>query len=106
VIAPKPIWALVPVDGPLRTMLGLRGAAREVERMWLGPCLGRPDLWNGGAMEPYNRNPMSPAGQVDAAGDLALGWKTNRSGRRRATRMILGLLAVIALGVALIWLLA
>lgn len=56
-------------------------------------------------MEPYQRNPMSPAGQVDAVGDLALGWRTNRSGRRRALRMLLWLAVVVGVAVGLVLLL-
>lgn len=57
-------------------------------------------------MEPQQRNPMSPAGQIDAVGDLALGWRTNRSGRRRALRMLLWLAVVVVVGVGLVVLLA
>ena len=39
---------------------------------------------------------MSPAGQVDQWGDLAAGLKFNRSGRRRALRLLL-VLAVVSL---------
>lgn len=56
--------------------------------------------------EPHQRNPLSPAGQVDGVGDLALGWRTNRSGRRRALRMLLWLAVVVAVAVGLVLLLA
>jgi hypothetical protein len=39
--------------------------------------------------------PLSPAGQVDAWGDVAVGLRTNRSGRRRALRMLGWLAAVV-----------
>ena len=47
-------------------------------------------------MERYEREPLSPAGEVDLWGDLAAGLKYNRSGRRRALRMLLAL-AIVAL---------
>ena len=55
-------------------------------------------------MERYEHNQYSPAGQIDQWGDLAEGLKNNRSGRRRALRMLGWLAAVLALG--LVFLLA
>lgn len=52
----------------------------------------------GDGMERYEHNQYSPAGEVDRWGDLADGLKRNRSGRRRAGRMLIGLVtAVIAI---------
>lgn len=55
-------------------------------------------------MERYERNPLSPAGQLDSWGDLASGWRSNPRGRRRALRMLLWL-AVIAVLAGLVLLL-
>lgn len=66
----------------------------------------RPHSRHNGAMEPADRNPLSPAGQVDQWGDLAWGLKHNRSGRRRAVRMLAVLVAVIIVGAALLVFLA
>jgi len=46
-------------------------------------------------VDPAERSPLSPAGQVDAWGDLADGLRHNRTGRRRALRMLIGLAAVL-----------
>jgi hypothetical protein len=51
-------------------------------------------------------NQYSPAGQVDQWGDLAQGLKYNRSARRRAARMLLGLAAVVIAALVLIFILA
>ena len=52
-------------------------------------------------MERYEHDPMSPAGQVDGWGDLAAGLKYDRSGRRRALRM-LAALALLTAGTAVV----
>ena len=57
-------------------------------------------------MERYEHNQYSPAGEVDRWADLAQGLRENRSGRRRAARMLLGLLACIVAGLVLVYLLA
>ena len=57
-------------------------------------------------MERYEHNQYSPAGQIDQWGDLALGLKQNRSGRRRAVRMLTGLAVVLSVGLGLVYLLA
>jgi hypothetical protein len=57
-------------------------------------------------MERYEHNQYSPAGQVDQWGDLAQGLTRNGSGRRRALRMLAGLVVVLAVGVGLLYLLA
>jgi hypothetical protein len=51
-------------------------------------------------MERYEHHPLSPAGQVDQVGDLAAGLRYNRSGRRRAGRMLAALAVVLAVVVA------
>lgn len=56
-------------------------------------------------MERHEREPLSPAGQIDAWGDLASGWRSNRRGRRRALRMLLALAVVVALATGLLFLL-
>jgi len=57
-------------------------------------------------MERHEHNQYSPAGEIDRWGDLAEGLKRNRSGRRRAGRMLIGLLMCIILVLGLILLLA
>lgn len=57
-------------------------------------------------MERYEHNQYSPAGEVDRWGDLAQGLRHNRSGRRRAMRMLIGLTACIVAGLGLVLLLA
>jgi hypothetical protein len=57
-------------------------------------------------MERYEHNQYSPAGQVDQWGDLAQGLKRNRSGRRRALRMLGWLAVVLAVVLGLVYLLA
>ncbi|MCZ2822379.1 hypothetical protein O2V63_18725 [Modestobacter sp. VKM Ac-2977] len=57
-------------------------------------------------MERYERNQYSPAGQIDQWGDLAQGLKQNRSGRRRAVRMLVALAVVLIVGLGLVCLLA
>jgi hypothetical protein len=57
-------------------------------------------------MERYERSQYSPAGEADLWGDLARGLKYNRSGRRRAERMLLGLAVVSIAGLSLVYLLA
>jgi hypothetical protein len=57
-------------------------------------------------MERYEHNEYSPAGQVDRWGDLAQGLRHNRSGRRRAMRMLIGLAVAVVVGFGLIYLLA
>ena len=57
-------------------------------------------------MERYEHNHYSPAGQIDQWGDLAQGLKQNRSGRRRAVRMLVALAVVLILGLGLVYLLA
>ena len=57
-------------------------------------------------MERYEHNQYSPAGQIDQWGDLAQGLKQNRSGRRRAVRMLTGLAVVLSVGLGLVYLLA
>ena len=57
-------------------------------------------------MERYEREPLSPAGQIDAWGDLASGWRSNRRGRRRALRMLLWLAVTTAALAGLVLLLA
>lgn len=56
-------------------------------------------------MERYGHEQLSPAGQVDGWGDLAWGLRSNRSGRRRAARMLAWLTVVLLLvtGVLLLW---
>jgi hypothetical protein len=56
-------------------------------------------------MERYELNPMSPAGQVEQWGDLASGLRHNPSGRRRAVRMLVVLVAVLILATELVLLL-
>jgi hypothetical protein len=46
-------------------------------------------------VERWEHEPTSPAGQVDAWGDLAWGLRTNRAGRRRALRMLGWLAAAV-----------
>jgi hypothetical protein len=43
---------------------------------------------------------------MNALGDAALGWKTNRTGRGRAGRMLADLNFVVVLGLALVWMFA
>jgi hypothetical protein len=57
-------------------------------------------------MERHEHNQYSPAGEVDRWGDLAEGLKYNRSGRRRAVRMLVGLAVVLTVALALVYLLA
>jgi len=57
-------------------------------------------------MERHEHNQYSPAGEIDRWGDLAEGLKSNRSGRRRAGRMLIGLLMCILLVLGLVFLLA
>jgi hypothetical protein len=57
-------------------------------------------------MERYEHNQYSPAGEVDRWGDLAQGLKNNRSGRRRAVRMLLGLVVAVIVVLGLVYLLA
>ena len=57
-------------------------------------------------MERHEHNQYSPAGEVDRWGDLAQGLKHNRSGRRRAVRMLVGLAAVVIVGLVLVSVLA
>jgi len=56
-------------------------------------------------MERHEYNSMSPAGRVEQWGALAGGLKYNRQGRRRAARMLVGLLLAIMLliGIAFIY---
>lgn len=56
-------------------------------------------------MERYEHNQYSPAGQIDQWGDLAQGLRQNRSGRRRALRMLVWLAVVLVFGLGLVWLL-
>jgi hypothetical protein len=56
-------------------------------------------------VERYEHEPTSPAGQVDAWGDLAAGWRSNPAGRRRALRMLAWLGAVVVVLTALLVLL-
>jgi hypothetical protein len=51
------------------------------------------------------RHHLSPAGQIDQWADFASGLKHNRAGRRRAAKMLGGLVIALVLGVALIYLL-
>jgi hypothetical protein len=46
-------------------------------------------------VERHEHEPTSPAGQVDAWGDLAAGLRDNRSGRRRALHMLVWLAVVL-----------
>ena len=55
-------------------------------------------------MERYEHDPMSPAGQVDGWGDLAAGLKYNKSGRRRALRMLAALALLLAAVTAVVFL--
>jgi hypothetical protein len=55
-------------------------------------------------MERYEHDQYSPAGEVDRWGDLAQGLKHNRSGRRRAARMLIGLVVLILVGLGLVYL--
>jgi len=57
-------------------------------------------------MERFEHNQYSPAGEVDRWGDLAQGLTSNRSGRRRAARMLIGLAVAVLVGVGLVYLLA
>jgi hypothetical protein len=57
-------------------------------------------------MERFEHEPLSPAGQVDAVGDLAAGLKYNRRGRRRALTMLAVLAVVLAAATGLVVLLA
>ena len=57
-------------------------------------------------MERFEHNQYSPAGEVDRWGDLAQGLKNNRSGRRRAVRMLLGLAVVVIVVLGLLYVLA
>jgi hypothetical protein len=57
-------------------------------------------------MERHEHNQYSPAGEVDRWGDLAQGLKNNRSGRRRAVRMLLGLAVVVIVVLGLLYVLA
>ena len=57
-------------------------------------------------MERHEHHPLSPAGEVDQWGDLAAGLKYNRSGRRRALRMLVALAVVVALGTGVLVLVA
>ncbi len=57
-------------------------------------------------MERYEHHSLSPAGEVDQWGDLAAGLKYNRSGRRRAVRMLLALVAASLVATGLVVLLA
>jgi hypothetical protein len=57
-------------------------------------------------MERYEHNQYSPAGQIDQWGDLAEGLRRNRSGRRRAWRMLLWLAVVLVVVLGLVYLLA
>lgn len=57
-------------------------------------------------MERYEHDQYSPAGQIDQWGDLAQGLRHNRSGRRRAVRMLVALAAVLIVGLGLVHLLA
>lgn len=57
-------------------------------------------------MERYEHHPLSPAGEVDRWGDLAAGLRYNRSGRRRALRMLAALVVIVALGTGLLALVA
>ena len=56
-------------------------------------------------MERHENHPLSPAGQLDSLGDFAMGLRTNRSGRRRALRMLVGLAVVLLIVTALVLLL-
>jgi hypothetical protein len=56
-------------------------------------------------MDPAEHNQYSPAGQIDQWGDLAQGLRHNRSGRRRAARMLIGLAAVFVVALVLIYVL-
>jgi len=57
-------------------------------------------------MERHEHNQYSPAGEIDRWGDLAEGLKRNRAGRRRAGRMLIGLLVCVVLALVLVLLLA
>ena len=57
-------------------------------------------------MERYEQDPMSPAGRVDAWGDLAAGLTYNRSGRRRALRMLAALVLLVAAATAVVFLIS
>jgi len=57
-------------------------------------------------MERHEHNQYSPAGQIDRVGDLANGLKYNRSGRRRAVRMLIGLMTAVLALTILIYVLA
>jgi hypothetical protein len=46
-------------------------------------------------VERHEHQQLSPAGQLDQLGALAAGLKYNRTGRRRALRMLAGLAAVL-----------
>ncbi|WNV77379.1 hypothetical protein [Geodermatophilus sp. DSM 44513] len=59
-----------------------------------------------GAVERYEHHPLSPAGEVDRWGDLAAGLRHNRSGRRRALRMLLALVVLVLAATVLVFLLA
>lgn len=54
-------------------------------------------------MDPAERNQYSPAGEIDQWGQLAQGLRHNRSGRRRAARMLVGLAATVLVAVVLIY---
>ena len=54
-------------------------------------------------MDPSEHNQYSPAGQVDQWGELTQGLRHNRSGRRRAARMLLGLAVVVVVALAVIY---
>lgn len=62
--------------------------------------------WEDGAVERSELEPLSPAGQVAQWGDFASGLRHNRSGRRRALRMLVGLAVVLAVGTGLVFLFA
>jgi hypothetical protein len=55
-------------------------------------------------VERYEHEPTSPAGQIDAWGDFAMGLRSNRAGRRRALRMLawLVVVALVLTGVLLL----
>lgn len=59
----------------------------------------RPPGWRA------THDPLTPEGQIEQWGLVAHGLKHNRTGRRRAARMLGGLVAVIALGALLLLLL-
>ena len=57
-------------------------------------------------MARHEHHPLSPGGEVDRWGDLAAGLRYNRTGRRRALRMLLALAVVSLVAIGLVALFA